>query len=114
MVYEFKTCTTMKEYNRKKWWIDSGIVREMVIEADDLLSALEKYREKVKDSYYIYISNNALKTKAPMYIDVKNEPIQKGYVITAYTYFEDEYYNDVKQFIDLWIDISTLHSPFIE
>lgn len=28
MTFIFKTTTTMKEYNARKWWIDSGIVRE--------------------------------------------------------------------------------------
>ena len=27
--YIFKTTTTMKEYNNKKWWVDSDIVPEI-------------------------------------------------------------------------------------
>lgn len=109
MTYEFKTHTAMKEYNRKKWWIDSDYVKEMRIEADNLLSAVKKYRENVEDKYYIGISDNAIKTKKPMYVDVENETVQCGYVITAYTYFE----YDVKQFIDLWVEIIALNNPFI-
>lgn len=99
----------MKEYNKKKWWIDSDYVREMRIEADNVLSAVKKYRENVEENYYIGISDNAIKTKEPMYIDVENEPVQCGYIITAYTYFD----NNVKQFIDLWVEINTLNNPFI-
>lgn len=31
--YIFKTTTTMKEYNNKKWWIDPDSIREMRIQA---------------------------------------------------------------------------------
>lgn len=31
--YIFKTMATMKEYNNKSWWIDSGIVRDIHIAA---------------------------------------------------------------------------------
>lgn len=34
MNYIFKTTATMKEYNNKKWYIDSGIVSDMRIDAD--------------------------------------------------------------------------------
>ena len=84
MKFQFKTSATMKPYNNKKWWIDSGIIREITVEAETLQKALEQYRETVREKYYIDISKNALKTKAAMYRDNANgEPQQCGYVITA-------------------------------
>lgn len=38
--YIFKTTTTMKEYNNKKWWINSDIVPEIRIKAETLKEAL--------------------------------------------------------------------------
>ena len=67
--YIFKTTVTMKEYNSKKWWIDSGIVREIKVEAENVKQALKKYREIVMERDYIEISENALRCKNPMYID---------------------------------------------
>lgn len=69
MTFIFKTTTTMKEYNARKWWIDSGIVREIQITADNLPAALEQYREIVEEKHYISISANAIKNRNPMYID---------------------------------------------
>lgn len=88
--YIFKTTATMKEYNRRKWWIDSGIVPEMKITAENLKTALAEYRQRVEDQHYISISNNAMRYKNPMYIDrADGEPLQVGYVITAKTGFEE-------------------------
>lgn len=77
MKYIFKTTTTMKEYNNKKWWIDSDIIREISVNADSLKQALEEYREIVKDKFYIEISNNAIKNKNPMFIDTQMEIVNK-------------------------------------
>lgn len=106
----FKTTATMKEYNNKKWWIDSGIVREMRIVAENVKEALMQYRENLSKDYYIEISNNAIKQKSPMYIDAANgECKQVGYVITGKTEFEDrESYKWSFQYIDLWITILTI------
>ena len=108
--YLFKTTTTMKEYNNKKWWIDKDIVRDKYINADSLDKALEEYREFVKESAYIEISNNALKNKSNMYVDTKDgKTKQVGYVITAKTEFQ---YEDsckwTTQYIDLWVSILTI------
>ena len=46
MLYQFKTTATMKEYNRRKWWIDSGIVREITIEADTITAAVKEYQKE--------------------------------------------------------------------
>lgn len=72
MLYQFKTAATMKPYNNKKWWIDSGIIREVTTEAATMGEALKKYQEAVKEQYYIDISDNAIKNKCPMYRDTNS------------------------------------------
>lgn len=95
--YIFKTTTTMKEYNNKKWWIDSDIVPEIRIKAETLKEALLEYQKKVYENSYIEISKNALKTK------------QVGYVITGKSDFEDrDNYRWSTQYIDLWVTILTV------
>lgn len=107
--YIFKTTATMKEYNSKKWWIDSGIVREIQVEAENVKQALKKYREIVMDRDYIEISENALRCKNPMYIDTSTGGVkQVGYVITGKTEFEDRDYRWSTQYIDLWVNIITV------
>lgn len=59
----FKTTTTIKKYNNKKWWIDSDIVPEIRIKAETLKEALLEYQKRVYENSYIEISKNALKTK---------------------------------------------------
>jgi regulatory protein YycH of two-component signal transduction system YycFG len=111
----FTTSATMKHYNHKKWWIDSGIIRDITIKADNITSALEQYRETVINKYYIDISKSALKNKSAMYIDTPSgEPKQCGYVITASTEFDNDHRGWVKQYIDLWVNVSIITSPFEE
>lgn len=114
--YIFKTTATMKEYNRRKWWIDSGIVPEMKITAENLKTALAEYRQRVEDQHYISISNNAMRYKNPMYIDrADGEPLQVGYVITAKTGFEDrDNYRYTDQYIDLWVTVYAVIVPNFE
>ena len=111
--YIFKTVTTMKEYNNSKWWIDSNIITEKTILAENLDDALLQYKNLVEEKHYISISGNALKHKNPMYIDTKTgETKQVGYVITASTEFQ---YNNTewkKQYIDLWVSVSVVLNPF--
>ena len=108
--YIFKTTATMKEYNNSKWWIDSGMVRDITIHAATIAEALEQYREQVKEKYYIEISNNAIKNKNAMFVDDKNGvAVQVGYVITGKTEFEKENYGGwCYQYIDLWVTILTV------
>lgn len=113
MEYQFKTTATMKEYNREKWWIDPGIIRPLIIEADSLEKALEEYREIVTNKFYVEISKNALRCKNPMYIDTKNGVKQLGYVITAKTEFESNYKWST-HYIDLWVTIHALQDVFPE
>lgn len=110
--YIFKTSATMKEYNRKKWWIDSGIIREIAVNAETTKEALKKYQETVKDKYYIEISDNALKNKAPMYIENKRgDVLQIGYVITAKSDFYDDNGHSSTQYIDLWVEVLKYDYP---
>jgi len=113
MTYLFNTTATMKEYNNKKWWIDAGIVRPFTVEAENLKEALEKYREHVKNNNYITISDNALRRKNEMYIDLKDGTArQTGYVITGKTEFQDEQRGGWStQYIDLWVTINQLLEP---
>ena len=105
----FKTTTTMKEYNYKKWWIDRNVIPEIRIKAENLKDALEQYREIVNDKYCVEISRNAIKTKSPMYVDTTaNEAKQVGWVITGKTDFNDDYYRWVSQYIDLWVTVLTV------
>ena len=107
--YIFKTTTTMKEYNNKKWWIDPDSIREMRIQAKNIEDALLKYKYMVFFDARIDISDNALKTKEPMYVDTQDGVKQVGYVITGKTYFENiDNYKWSQQYIDLWVTILTV------
>lgn len=109
MNYIFRTQATMKEYNNKKWWIDSGIISEKRINADSMGKALEIYRERVADENYIDISRNAIKNKSEMFVDTPDGVKQVGYVITGKTEFEDRNnYKWSQQYIDLWVTVLTV------
>ena len=113
MTYLFDTTATMKEYNRKKWWIDGDIIRQTTIKADNIEEALKLYKEYAYKSAFIEISNNAIKTKEPMYIDTENDAKQCGYVITAKADFQDsDNYKWSAQYIDLWVTIHIISSAF--
>jgi len=105
--YLFKTQTSMKDYNRDKWWISYDYVGQIEIEAISLKDALEKYAQIVEEKHCIGISKNALKTKRPMFIDTKDgRTIQTGYVITGSSIFhDDEARKWTTQYIDLWVEI---------
>jgi len=115
--YIFKTCVTMKEYNRSKWWIDSDIIRDIRTPAENIKAALNEYRRIVEDKYYIGVSENAIRNKSPMYIDTKSgETKQIGFVITGSTDFEKSNYSGwSKQYIDLWVEVLEITNPdFVE
>ena len=104
--YLFKTTATMKEYNRRKWWIDGNVVTEKRITAESLKAALDQFAEMVEEKHYITISRNALSNKSPMFIDgAVGEPVQVGYVITGKTDFQDAFGRWSGQYIDLWMEI---------
>ena len=109
--YLFQTTTTMKEYNSKKYWINSDYVTSrMKINADTLKEALLKYRDRVQKETYVEISNNAMKKKEAMYVDTSNGAKQVGYIITGKTDFEDEEtHRWTAQYIDLWVNISIIN-----
>lgn len=107
--YEFITVCTMKEYNQKRYWIDHAYIRPISVNAENLKSAITKYREMIQEKYYTIISDNAIKNKSPMFIDTKTgETKQTGYVITALTEFQKETGEWVKQYIELWVSIKTI------
>lgn len=107
--YEFRTTTTMKENNREKWWIDSDIIRPIIISAENLKAAMEKYRKYAYDTAYVEISGNAIRTKNAMYVDTKEGAKQVGYVITGKSEFQDDRnYRWSTQYIDLWVNISEI------
>lgn len=110
MRFIFKTSATMKDYNRDKWWIDPGIIREKIITADSIAEALDKYVKLVEREDYTTITKNAIKNKAAMYIDNESgdDAEQCGYVITASQDFQDDDGKLSKQYIDLWITILTI------
>ena len=105
----FKTTTTMKKYNNKKWWVDSDIVPEIKIKAETLKEALLEYQKRVYEKSYIEISKNALKTKQDMFVDTPDGIKQVGYVITGKSDFEDrDNYRWSTQYIDLWVTVLTV------
>lgn len=109
MNYILRTQATMKEYNNKKWWIDSGIISEKRINADNVEKALEIYRERVADENYIDISRNAIKNKSEMFVDTPDGVKQVGYVITGKTEFDKgDYTGYSTQYIDLWVTVLTV------
>lgn len=113
MKFLFETTTTMKPYNAKKWWISGDIIPRITIDADNVKHALKTYQEIVLEKHYITISNNAIKTANPMYIDDKSgESTQCGYVITAKTTFDNDRRGWVDQYIDLWVNISIISNPW--
>ena len=110
MIYRFETYTTMKPYNRDKWFILGDIVRDVEVEADSIDEALEKWRDEVEG---VDVSKNALKTKQPMYTEYKGGTTkQTGFVITASGMFNDDYRRWVKQYVDCWVKIRTVEECF--
>jgi len=114
--YLFKTTATMKEYNCNKWWINSNVVSEISVDAENIHQALKEYQEIVTNKFYIDISNNAIKNKSPMYIDTKSGVKQIGFVITASSDFDRGNYTGYsKQYFDLWVEISEINDvDFLE
>lgn len=111
--YRFETTTTLKEYAQKKWWIDSGIVRPVTVQAASVADALKQYQQLVKERFYVSISDNALTTKDKMYVDCADgTAVQVGYVITGATDFDNGYGKTVKQYVDLWVTITEVVNPF--
>ena len=109
MKFIFKTSATMKDYNRDKWYIDDGIIREKIIAADSTAEALDIYIKLVQSDDYTTITKNAIKNKRAMYIDNENGNAEQcGYVITASQDFQDDDGKMSKQYIDLWITILTI------
>lgn len=108
--FQFKTDTRMKYYNRDKYWVMGDYVRDKVISAGSLDVALNEFADHINESYGVDVSKSALKNKSAMY-DKNDEQI--GYVITGSMLFCDETRGGYsKQFIELWVQIDELSSPF--
>lgn len=106
--YLFESTCTMKDRDRKKWWIDCDCIERKTIKADNIKQALLEYRDIVNKDYCITISNNALKNKKPMYIDdPSGAPKQCGYVLTGSTLFETMG-KWIEKYIDIWVNISII------
>ena len=107
MKFLFSTSTTMKPYNRNKWWVDMGYVRTMRIDAETLEKAVLQYRDRLSDEYAIEISNTALKGKSQLFYDDKDgNSVWCGYVFTGKMPFQnDETGKWSNQYIELWTDI---------
>lgn len=110
MYYIFRTKATMKDYNCAKWFIDSGIVPEMRINADTVGRALSVYRERVNEHGIVSVSDNAIKSKSAMLVDMPDGSVkQVGYVITGKAEFDKgDYTGWSTQYIDLWVTILTV------
>lgn len=110
MNYIFKTKATMKDYNCAKWFVDSDIVSEMRINADNVESALSVYRERVNEQGLVSISRNAVKNKSEMFVATPDGCAkQVGYVITGKAEFDKgDYTGWSTQYIDLWLTIITV------
>ena len=113
--YMFRTTATMKEYNRRQWYIDPDIIRTKYITADTLREALQAYADSARKNDYITISANALHHPAPMYVDTKEgTPRQVGYVITGKTEMQRDDGTWTTQYIDLWVSVDKLESVDFE
>lgn len=103
MCYIFKTKTTTKDYNCKKWFIDKNSVPEMCINADTVEPALSVYRERVNEQSIVNVSDNAIKNKSEMFVDLSGGGVkQVGYVITGKAEFDKgDYSGWSTQYIDM-------------
>ena len=110
MRYLFITKTSIKENDAGRIWIDRDIMPQVIISADNLKKALEKYAERAAEEAFISISGNALKNRQPMYIDTISGAEQVGYVITGSTEIDngDKW---TRHYIDLWVDILEITTP---
>lgn len=106
--YIFKTVTTMKEYNNKKWYIDPDAIPEFQVQATSINEALLEYKDFAYEKGLIKISDNAMKTKQGMYVDTADSTKQVGYIITGQADFEYGDYKWCKQYVDLWVKILTV------
>jgi hypothetical protein len=113
MNYMFTTTATVKPADEKKWYICDDIVNQVIIrDANDLEDAIRKYADIVNDKYGISVSANAIRTRQPMYNELRDgSSYQSGYVITGKTSFDNDRKGWVERYIDLWIDIKEYAIP---
>ena len=113
MLFLFETHATMKDYNAAKWWIDRDYIPTKKINANNLKEAIKQYADFCSE-HGADISANAIKSAATLYYDDKDGNAHEcGRVFTASTEMADDDRNKwVKQYIDLWVNISIITSPF--
>ena len=104
----FQTETTMKPYNNTKWYIVRDFIPNKFIAAPSLADAIEKWRKTISEDCCVQISDNAIKTKEPMFIDTESGAKQTGYVFTAKTDLQDSHDRWSSQYIELWTTILTI------
>ena len=111
--YIFKSTTTMKPYNRNKYWIDEKIIPELRIAAENLKEAVKKFADICTNDYYTPISKNAIKNADPMYI---GNGKQIGYVFTGLTEIWNRSDNiaGIKQYINIWVEIIEIDHPIFD
>lgn len=103
--YIFNTTAEIKGKNSIKYWINPDIIPTGIkIYGNNITDALETFREYVNAKYAVTISENAIKNKQAMYVDVDGTAKQLGYVITGKTTIV----NGVMLSINLWIEIITV------
>ena len=108
MEFLFHITTTMKPYNRDKWFIVDDYLRETRIKANSLYEALKEFSEYA-ESNGIRISRSGIRNRQPMFRDSKDgSSRQVGYVITGKTSFQRDDGGLVEQYIDLWVEILTI------
>ena len=101
MKYLFKTEVVLKGKWNKKYWIDNKIVHDIIVESENVKSAIYKYKDIVEKEYFFCISNHAMERKSAIYRDIENSAIQVGYCIIAKT----DYIENVKAYCELWIEV---------
>ena len=110
MKYLFKTQTTT---NNDKFWIDSDIIKEKIINAENIKQAIKFYVESINKSGDIKLAESAIKNKRKMYRDFKEEKTkQVGYIFTGKTYCIDEYsYGLIPFYVSLLVEIFEINYP---
>ncbi len=111
--YIIFSTTTMKPYNRNKYWIDGGIIPEFTTNAEDLEDVINKFTVYA-EKHGVEISKHAIKEKQPMFRDFKDGTTKIiGFVITGKTYIDD-YRAEIsyrRAYVDIWAEIYEVTHP---
>lgn len=107
--YLFSTQVTE---NSSDFWIDSKIVSNFKVDANDINEAKHKFFDFVYSSSYITISKTQQKKANKIYVDTKEgETKQIGWVFIGST--EIDFGNQWrKRFVSLWVSVNELVNTF--